>query len=464
MSLGTRFKKQFEQEVTVPYEGDLWGRQQLGERLTSFVEAIKDGMTIALDAEWGSGKTWFVRNWKAELEQKGFKVIYIDAFQHDFMEDPFLILSMEILNVVDANESVEEKFKEKFIKAYHAILPNMPMLLWSLTMTLMGAGHFSKVLTDTLNSIKDGSGDFGEKVGEMLEQKMQERLSEVVENYNTDKNELKYFQKALRSLVAEEEKPLVFIIDELDRCKPEFSIKLIERIKHFFDIPNIVFVLSTNKIQLCESINSYYGFTSANSYLEKFIDLNIKFPHKAKPNYEVVIENYRIKFGLEPKLTFDFSLIAKVLVLNSRDLIRILQKMVFLNLHNHRITPIIAFIYLAYEQKTMMPQKMTENEFLKIFVKNLRDYIRGDRFNGVEYDYENLEIFAQQYSENYYGNTDALPYLLKYYYVCNTNRLLNDSEQAIKRDKSPFRVVGKNGGNNFVQSWHDYINSGFMIS
>ena len=48
------------------------------------------------------------------------------------MEDPFLILSMEILNAVDVDTTVAAKFKEKFINVYHAVLPNLPMLIWSL--------------------------------------------------------------------------------------------------------------------------------------------------------------------------------------------------------------------------------------------------------------------------------------------------------------------------------------------
>ena len=114
-------------------------------------------------------------------------------------------------------------------------------------------------------------------------------------------------------------------MDELDRCKPEFSIKLIERIKHFFDIPNIVFILSTNKSQLEESINSFYGFRSANSYLEKFIDLNIKFPKRESGTYIEVIRTYLSKFGLRLNDN-DILILSAVFNLNSRDLTRILQK------------------------------------------------------------------------------------------------------------------------------------------
>lgn len=71
------------------------------------------------------------------------------------------------------------------------------------------------------------------------------------------------------------EKPVVFFIDELDRCRPDYSVKVLERIKHLFDLPNIIFVLSVNKKQLGHAIQGFYGTSSldADDYLRRFIDL-----------------------------------------------------------------------------------------------------------------------------------------------------------------------------------------------
>src|SRR5690606_14532952 len=207
--------------------------------------------------------------------------------------------------------------------------------------------------------IKENTGELGGKAGELLEEKLKEHLTELVEEYNNSKNELGYFKDELEKLVAHLEVPLVFIVDELDRCRPEFSIKLIERIKHFFDIPNIVFVLSTNKTQLEESINSFYGFKSANSYLEKFIDINIKFPKRETNNYIEVIREYMKKFGLSLN-NKDMLLLSEVFNLNSRDLTRVLQKIALMNNFYHIVSPIMAFIYLAMEQKSMSPSGMSE--------------------------------------------------------------------------------------------------------
>lgn len=464
MNVATKFIKDREEKITEPFKGDLWGRKQLSEKLTHFISNLQCGATIALDAEWGAGKTWFVKNWKADLEANDFKVIYIDAFMHDFMEDPFLILSMEILNAVKADKTVSDNFKEKLVSAYHAILPNMPMLLWSLTMTLMGAGHFSSTVTQTFKDIKDGTGEVGEKAGELLEEKLREHLTGLVEDYNQSKNELGFFKDELTKLVKDLEKPLVFIVDELDRCKPEFSIKLIERIKHFFDIPNIVFVLATNKSQLEESINSFYGFQSANAYLEKFIDLNIKFPKKTNENYLEVIQLYTNKFNIQCNKK-DLLLLSNVLNLNSRELIKILQKIALLNIDRHRISPVIAFIYLAMEQKSQSPSKMSEREFFENFITLLRDYERSNtRFRQQSYNYDDLLVFANQYGENYSDYESGLVCFLKFYYVLYKQGDLDVQEEQFKRQKYCLSATLTNNEPNFVKSWHDYINAGFLIN
>lgn len=321
---------------------------------------------------------------------------------------------MEILNAVDADATVNNKFKDKFISAYHAVLPNLPMLIWSLAMTLMGAGHFSKGVQETMTAVKDATGEAGEKAGALLEEGLKEHLTDLVDNYNTNKNELKYFKEELGNLVKGLQVPLVFIVDELDRCKPEFSIKLIERIKHFFDIPNIVFVLSTNKAQLEESINSFYGFKSANSYLEKFIDLNIKFPKRDSNSYMQVIREYVQKFGIRSN-TKDILLLSEVFNLNSRDLTRILQKMALINNFNHVVTSVIAFIYLAMEQKSMNPSRMSEKEFLDHFMNLLIGHVKSQRsYSHNNYDYANVAKFADQYGETQSSDGSGFPYLLKY--------------------------------------------------
>ena len=75
----------------------------------------------------------------------------------------------------------------------------------------------------------------------------------------------------------------MFIIDELDRCRPSFSIEVLEKAKHFFNVENIIFVLGADKEQLGHSIKAIYGNDlNVNGYLRRFIDLDYVLPSPDK--------------------------------------------------------------------------------------------------------------------------------------------------------------------------------------
>ena len=105
--------------------------------------------------------------------------------------------------------------------------------------------------------------------------------TEVIE-YENKKNKLVTFKEELTSYIEESipNKPLIFIIDELDRCRPDYAVEVLERIKHFFSIKGIVFVLSIDKEQLCNSIRGHYGSDRINAeeYLRRFIDVEYLLP------------------------------------------------------------------------------------------------------------------------------------------------------------------------------------------
>ena len=96
------------------------------------------------------------------------------------------------------------------------------------------------------------------------------------------------------SLLIENDNKMVILIDELDRCKPSFCIELLERIKHIFDTPNIIFVLGTDLEQLGKAISGVYGESyNGQKYLERFFDfeINLNTPDYNK-FWQSLSENY----------------------------------------------------------------------------------------------------------------------------------------------------------------------------
>ncbi|MFW1857778.1 KAP family P-loop NTPase fold protein [Acinetobacter defluvii] len=261
------------------WDGDLWDRKRLGEQLTNYVDRLNCGAVLALDARWGEGKTWFVRHWKKHLEEEQHNVIYLDAFANDYLEDPFLVISSEIAARLDqtADKSLVHKFKKAAAVMQQGLLTQAPTIIASMISFALTGGIIPFLKIDN-ESIKEKYDDIVDNVTDNIGEKVTEAIQKKIDDYEEEKQSLSAFKETLGKLAESLDKPLVFIIDELDRCRPDFAIRLIERIKHFFDIPKIVFVLVMDKAQFSKVVCHNYGYDEnlGEEYLDKFVDFSIK--------------------------------------------------------------------------------------------------------------------------------------------------------------------------------------------
>lgn len=260
-----------------PFEGDKLERRALAEKLTTYLSRLNDGAVLALDAPWGEGKTWFGRNWSESLKASEYKVIYIDAFEQDYIEDPFMLITSEILNIIKDESEIIETLKKSGVEIAKALLP-------------VGA----KALLNFGGRILLGSSDMSEEIKEAIEagtsatsELTSQWIKESLEEYTQNKIVMQEFKIQLAKYAQTQVNPIVIFIDELDRCKPNFAVNLVERIKHFFDVPNIVFVLLLNREQLEKAIKGVYGNeTDASAYLGKFVNFFFKLPKLNKESYK----------------------------------------------------------------------------------------------------------------------------------------------------------------------------------
>ena len=269
----------------IAFENDSLDRRQLAEKLTSYLKRLNDGAVLAIDAPWGEGKTWFGKNWAKHLEDNEYKVVYIDAFEQDYIEDPFMLITSEILDVIEDEEGLVEDIKKSSVEVAKALLP-------------IGA----KALFNFGGRILLGSGDISEEFKEVLEvgtnttsELTSKWIEKSLEAYSQDKLAMQEFKIKLATYAQSQDKPIVIFIDELDRCKPNFAVNLIERIKHFFDVPNIIFVLLLNREQLEKAVKGIYGSeTDASTYLSKFISFFFALPKPIRDglNYENKLESF----------------------------------------------------------------------------------------------------------------------------------------------------------------------------
>ncbi len=241
------------------------GREKYAEILTQIVSQY-DSCVLAINSEWGTGKTTFIKMWQQYLANNEFNTLYFNVWENDFISDPLIGFIGEFKEL-SKKYKLDTELNKVTNAASKIVLSMLPTLVEAIAKQYIGS--------DAVNTIKGCT------------KGVTDVLSKEFENYEKQKNSIKEFREALESFVdkCDSDKPLIFFVDELDRCNPAYAVKVLERIKHLFSIPNIVFVLSIDKKQLCNAIKGYYGSESldAENYLKRFIDIEYNLP---EPSYE----------------------------------------------------------------------------------------------------------------------------------------------------------------------------------
>ncbi len=273
-------------EKAINAETDIFGRDEFANGLLNIFKTSDDPLVIALDDEWGTGKTVFARRLEKKAASLGVKAIYYDAFKRDYNSDVFVSLVSEIIAQSPQPENTTD-LKDKAI-GVAKVLRNTLLkgVVRVATAGIINSAGLDEAQAGIANEVSDAiEGDFDKLIDE--------RLS----NATNDEMSFEAFRKSLSALLEENGKgeiiPLVFIIDELDRCRPDHALELLETIKHFFAVDHVHFLLVTNLNQMRASVNKRYGLTvDAGLYLEKFIDLPVSFPEMRDNERKTSLTNF----------------------------------------------------------------------------------------------------------------------------------------------------------------------------
>lgn len=294
-------------------------RKQYADSLTGIIELYNRGFVLAINNKWGEGKTTFVRMWENYLKEKSFTTIRFNAWENDFEDTPMVALMGELKTLVKGT-SKGKKF-DSLVKAGTSIVKaSVPAILKSVSKKYFGESVFKDIAEANADIVMDW-------------------FAEGVEEYGNRKKNIIEFKKRLQEFTsthASENKPIVFIIDELDRCRPDYAVSVLEQIKHFFSVPDIVFVLSIDKEQLGHAIRGVYGsdLINADEYLRRFIDVEFSLPKaNARGYYIHLMDKYdiskiiRTKTGHNSEFNSFFEGICKYLFEKSQLSIRDQEKL-----------------------------------------------------------------------------------------------------------------------------------------
>lgn len=249
---------------------DILNRKEMVEQILDLLTALSEAQSscaFALDGKWGSGKTFLLNMLESQLRdyQAGerFMVFHYNCWQYDYYDEPLIAIVSAMLDNVEEytkffSGEVREKLQSGFINTAKQVVKKV-----------------------ACSFVENKIGIEADDLSALLEKIQETASQDIEEQHEYDK----YY--AFRKVMAEareelsrlaEKQTLVIVVDELDRCFPDYAIKTLERLHHLFaGLKNTVLIMALDKVQLEYTIKKIFGEkTDCDAYLQKFIDFELK--------------------------------------------------------------------------------------------------------------------------------------------------------------------------------------------
>jgi KAP family P-loop domain len=254
---------------------DKLNRKELAKKYVKILHEISDAYTIALDAPWGSGKSKVIDFMCEIFEDNNDLYVKYNAWENDYTNEPFLSLLNHIFNIIKKNNVSDNKLntlKEISLKASKIGGKSLVKGLGKFLVGMESVKELESLSEEVVKSFISSTADYSTSIFNELDESKKSRDTFVLE-----------FKETIKTVLnGTKNKKIYIIIDELDRCKPTFSIELLEQIKHLFEMDELVFFIAVDNHQLSESLKSVYGngFDSK-TYLHRFFNIEL---HLDTPN------------------------------------------------------------------------------------------------------------------------------------------------------------------------------------
>lgn len=300
------------------------------------------GLTIVINGKYGTGKSTLLDFIEEENEKdKKYNVLKYDSWENNLFDNPLIPILYTISKIETKGGKIKNGAKN--------ILKKIPKMLFS---TLANAHSIDLQEICTNENIFD--------------------------EYDAYNKALLNFKKLLSDYC--KSKKTIFLVDELDRCLPEYQIKVLESVYHMLDIPNLIVVIALDREQLEKAISNMFGEnTDTYGYMSKFINYEIDLPNKDSYDYIQSLMTFSSEHEYEVKNLI--SEMCKCIDLSLRDCKQIIKE---LNMHikesrdgwGHRVPS--KYFYSIMLSFVLIIKKINHKIYLKYFSElKERHYING---------------------------------------------------------------------------------------
>lgn len=321
---------------------DILDRKSFIEQIIKVIEHYADkkqSASFSIQGSWGSGKSWIINNIVAELynmqdiDISGGKycVLKFNPWEYDYYNEPLLSLILSLKNQVNSENAVFP-INEEHIQMFKYSMDILSTELVAPVLDLIGivSGNPAVPLFGKFLFYKT------KKIKKYLDKKAEEnkKLKRYINPYIDLEELMRKIVKGLNEI--SKTKTVILLIDELDRCLPEYAIKVLERMHHITqNVQNFQIIYSIDKGQIEETVRKIFGVNANTSdYLKKFYSfsfnlssgfLNEKFLEK----YEKLFNKFDFIFTDNFDIEIAFSSILPEITMRERE--NIIEKITLIN-------------------------------------------------------------------------------------------------------------------------------------
>lgn len=259
-------------------EKDNFGIAPFENGLKRFIENSSTPITIALQGEWGSGKTSLMNLLKENLcdnenQQKSFNAVWLNTWEYALMKDAqstLVSIIYQLIKEVTSLSQVDSTKSEKLFKSFAKFSSKVALATSKVIAdkALSGSGEIidAAFSSDSNNSISE----------------IRKQLEDIIESHKTKVNN----------------KGFIFFIDDLDRIDPPVAVELLELLKNIFTLKNCIFVLAIDYDVVVKGLEPKFGKLSETNEREfrSFFDKIIQVP------FSMPVSSYKVNEFLKESL------------------------------------------------------------------------------------------------------------------------------------------------------------------
>lgn len=244
---------------------DLLARSTFVDNLVNIAGILarnEKSVCYAINGSWGVGKSFVLDMFEKHEAIKRFWLFHYNCWEFDYYGEPLVAI---IASMLEAIEKQSRVIPAKTKKQLFEIVKIIGKGLWNKGEQFLEEKTGIEV-SKIVDTVKTGCDN--------AEQILQNE--NAFDEYLPLRAALTKFRDQIKELT--EFYPIIFVVDELDRCLPEYAIKVLERLHHMFhNIPKVQVIISIDKQQLEHTVRQIFGEkTDVDHYLAKFIAFEIK--------------------------------------------------------------------------------------------------------------------------------------------------------------------------------------------